>query len=93
MSAKTTKKTKTEHGKLDTVAKDKLADKEFAFPKKRKEPLSDASHVRNAMARFDQVKDVTDEERKEAFENIKKGARKFGVTINEKDWKELAHKK
>ena len=93
MPAKTTKKTKTEHGKLDIAGKDKLADKEFAFPKKRKEPLSDASHVRNAMARFDQVKDVTDEERKEAFENIKKAARKFGVTVNEKDWKELAHKK
>ncbi len=72
MPAKTTKKTKTEHGKMDTAAKDKLADKEFAFTKKRREPLSDASHVRNAMARFDQVKDVTDEERKEAFENKKK---------------------
>lgn len=92
MPAKT-KKTKTEHGKLDTADKDKLADKEYAFPKKRKEPLSDASHVRNAMARFGQVKDVTDEERKEAFENIKKAAKKFGVTVNEKDWKELAHKK
>jgi len=93
MAAKTTKKTKTQHGKLDSGDKDKLDDKEYAFPKKRKEPLSDASHVRNAMARFDQVKDVTDEERKEAFENIKKAAKKFGVTVHEKDWKELAHKK
>lgn len=78
---------------MDSADKGKLTDKEYAFPKKRKEPLSDASHVRNAMARFDQVKDVTDEERKEAFENIKKAAKKFGVTVNEKDWKELAHKK
>ncbi len=93
MAAKTTKKAQTSHGKLDSADKDKIADKNFAFPKKRKEPLSDASHVRNAMARFDQVKDVTDEERKEAFENIKKAAKKFGVTVNEKDWKELAHKK
>ena len=92
MSVKTTKKTQTSHGKLDTAAKDKLADTQYAFPKKRKEPLSDASHVRNAMARFDQVEDVTDEERKEAFENIKKAAKKFGVTVHEKDWKELAHK-
>ena len=91
MPVKTTK-TKT-GGKLDTAAKDKLADKDYAFPKKRKEPLSDASHVRNAMARFDQVKGVTDAERKEAFENIKKAAKKFGVEVNEKDWKELAHKK
>ncbi|HSP10303.1 MAG TPA: DUF6582 domain-containing protein [Candidatus Dormibacteraeota bacterium] len=26
----------------------------FAFPKERKEPLNDARHVRNAIARFDQ---------------------------------------
>lgn len=45
------------------------------------------------MARFYQVKDVTDAERKEAFKNIKKAAKKFGVTITEKDRKELAHKK
>lgn len=93
MAAKTTKKAKAETGKLDAAEKDKLDDKEYAFPKKRKEPLSDAEHVRNAMARFDQVKDVTDEERKEAFNNIKKAAKKFGVTVHEKDWKELAHKK
>jgi hypothetical protein len=93
MPAKKTKESQTEHGKLNTAAKDKLADTQYAFTKKRKEPLSDASHVRNAMARFDQVKDVTDDERKEAFENIKKAAKKFGVAVNEKDWKELAHKK
>jgi hypothetical protein len=45
------------------------------------------------MARFNQVKDVTDEERKEAFANIKKAAKKFGVEVNEKDWRELAGKK
>ena len=31
-----------------------MADK-FAFPDQQKEPLTDASHVRNAIARFDQV--------------------------------------
>ena len=86
-------KTSTKSGKLSTADKDKLPDKTYAFPKKRKEPLEDASHVRNAMARFNQVKDVTDEERKEAFTNIKKAAKKFGVEVNEKDCKELAHKK
>ncbi len=93
MPAKTTKKNKTENTKPGSAAKDKLADKDFAFPKQRKEPLADASHVRNAMARFNQVKNVTDEEREEAFENIKKASKKFGVTVNEKDWKELADKK
>jgi len=93
MPAKTNHTTQKGTGKLDTAAKDQLPDQEYAFPKQRKEPLSDASHVRNAMARFDQVQDVTDEERKEAFEHIKKAARKFGITMHEKDWKELAHKK
>ncbi|MDQ6763572.1 MAG: hypothetical protein M3015_13210 [Bacteroidota bacterium] len=91
MAAKAPKKSRT--AGLQAADKKKLNNKEFAFPKQRKEPLEDASHVRNAMARFDQVKDVTDEERKEAFENIKKAAKKFDVTVKEKDWKELAHKK
>ena len=62
MPTKTTKKNNTPHGKLDAADKNKMADSTYAFPKKRKEPLEDASHVRNAMARFDQVKGVTDEE-------------------------------
>ena len=33
-----------------TAEKDGLADQEFAFPKERKEPLTDARHVRNAIA-------------------------------------------
>ena len=50
----------------------------FAFPKKRKEPLTDARHVRNALARFDQVEGVcTDEERGQAFANIKKAAKHY----------------
>lgn len=45
---------------------DEISDSEFAFPKQRKEPLHDAAHVRNAVARFNQVEGVTDEERDEA---------------------------
>ncbi len=93
MATKTTKKSGAKGGKLDAAAKDKIPAGSFAFPKQKKEPLNDASHVRNAMARFDQVKDVSDADRKEAFDNIKKAAKKFGVEVNEKDWKELAHKK
>ena len=93
MPTKSAKKTSTKSGKLSTAEKDKLPDKTYAFPEKRKEPLEDATHVRNAIARFNQVKGVTDEERKEAFANIKKAAKKFGVTVNEKDWKELMDKK
>ena len=63
----------------------------YAFPKEQKEPINDASHVRNAIARFNQVKDVTDSERDVAWKRIKTAAKKFGVEVNEEDWRELSH--
>lgn len=77
---------------LDTEDRKHLQDATFAFPKQRKEPLNDASHVRNAIARFDQVKDVTDAEREEAFHHIKTAAKKFGVEMTETHWKQLGNK-
>ncbi len=77
----------TEHGKVHNTAE--LPETVFAFPKQRKEPLTDADHVRNALARFDQVKDVTDAERDQAFANIKAAAKHYGVDIREKSWHEL----
>ncbi len=77
------------HGELDTADRDKLPDSAYAFPKYRKEPLTDASHVQNALARFDQVKDVSDAERDVAFANIKKAAAHFGVEVNETSWRQL----
>ena len=74
---------------LSTAEKNKLDDKQFAFPKERKEPLVDAKHVRNAVARFDQVEGVTDKERDQAWRRIKTAAKKFGVEIEEKGWREL----
>ncbi len=52
---------------LSTDDRKHMNESTYAFPKQRKEPLNDASHVRNAIARFDQVKDLTDEEREEGF--------------------------
>lgn len=75
--------------KLDAEDRDKLPSKDFAFPRQRKEPLEDASHVRNAVARFDQVKDVTDAERDEAWKRVEAAARRFGVELHEKGWREL----
>jgi hypothetical protein len=50
-----------------------LPDSVYAFPKpQRKEPLTDAQHVRSAVARFDQVIDVSDADRALAFEAVKK---------------------
>ena len=45
---------------LSTAEQNDLSERQFAFPKERKEPLTDARHVRNAIARFDQVEGVTD---------------------------------
>jgi hypothetical protein len=69
--------------------RDKLPRESFAFPKERKEPLNDASHVRNAVARFDQVKDVSNDERDAAWRRIRRAARKYGVEIEERGWREL----
>ncbi|MFI7600325.1 DUF6582 domain-containing protein [Actinoplanes sp. NPDC049681] len=74
---------------LTAAERDAMPDSTFAFPRVRKEPLSDARHVRNAIARFDQVRDVTDSERDEAFRRIKRAAKKFGVDMTESRWQEL----
>jgi cell division protein FtsX len=68
-----------------------MSETEYAFPKEEKEPIKDASHVRNAIARFNQVKGVTDSERDAAWKRIKTAAKKFGVEVNEEDWRELSH--
>jgi len=80
------------HPPLSTQSRNQMKDSTYAFPEKRKEPLNDALHVRNAVARFDQVKSVSDKEREEAFHNIKVAAKKFGVDIKESDWKQLGDK-
>jgi hypothetical protein len=49
---------------LDAQARNKMSASTYAFPNQRKEPLNNASHVRNAIARFDQVKDVSDSDAK-----------------------------
>jgi len=63
--------------------RDRLADKDFAFPEQRKEPLEDAAHVRNAVARFNQVEGVTDKERDAAWRRIERAAKKFDVELDE----------
>jgi hypothetical protein len=75
---------------MSTAEKDRLPDKDFAFPKERKEPLTDARHVRNAIARFDQVEDVTDAERDRAWKRILTAAKRHGVDVSEKSWRDLA---
>jgi hypothetical protein len=89
MSVKPTWKPHTEHGNLSDKDREKLPDSAYAFPKERKEPLTDASHVKNALARFDQVKDVSDEQRDLAWANILAAAKHYGLNVEETDWREL----
>jgi hypothetical protein len=87
--AKATWKPHLQHGELDTKERNDLPESVYAFPKQRKEPLTDADHVRNALARFDQVTGVSDTDRDIAFANIKKAGRHFGIKIEEDNWHQL----
>ena len=75
--------------KLDQEDRKDISTQHFAFPKQRKEPLEDASHVRTAVARFNQVEGVTDQERDGAWTRIRAAAKKFKVELNEGDWREV----
>jgi hypothetical protein len=77
--------------KLTQEKRDKVPGKEFAFPREKKEPLEDAAHVRNAIARFNQVQGVSDTERDAAWKKIRAAAKKFGVEVKETHWRELTH--
>lgn len=78
---------------LSEKQRDHIDSDKFAFPKERKEPIHDASHVRNAIARFNQVHDVSDDERDAAWRRIKTAAKKHGVDVPEDSWHDLKSKK
>jgi hypothetical protein len=80
---------KKHSGTMSTAEKNDLPDSDFAFPDERKEPLTDAAHVRNAIARFDQVKGVSDKERDKAWKRIVRAAKRFDVEVSEDGWREL----
>src|ERR1700755_3206056 len=84
-------KSEQEGGDLDAAERNELPGSAYAFPKQRKEPLNSASHVRNAVARSDQVNDVSAHHRAQAFENIKAAASHFDVDVTEKSWHDLMH--
>jgi hypothetical protein len=92
MAVQTTWKPHTEHGELDTEDRRNLPESVYAFPKQRKEPLTDVAHVKNALARFDQTKGVSDADRDQAFANIKKAAQHYGLQVEETDWHDLGKK-
>src|ERR1700749_901543 len=75
---------------LSTAEKDELGSQEFAFPADRKDARTDARHVRNAIALFDQVEGVSDKERDQAWKRILAAAKRYDVEVSESDWRELA---
>ena len=75
--------------KLSAAERHALPARQFAFPSQRKEPLENASHVRNAVARFDQVQGVSDAERDAAWLRIEAAASLYGVTLHEGGWRAL----
>lgn len=79
--------------KLNEHQREGLTESQFAFEKQRKEPLENASHVRNAVARFNQVDGVTDQDRDAAWKRIQAAARKFDVDLHETSWRDIGHKK
>jgi hypothetical protein len=74
---------------ISTKRRDQMPAEKFAFPKERKEPLNDAGHVRNAIARFDQVEGVSDSEREAAWRRIRAAAKKYGVEVTARGWRSL----
>jgi hypothetical protein len=89
---KPTWKPHNERGELSSSQRRDLPDSVYAFPDRRKEPLTDARHVQNALARFDQVQDVSDAERDQAFANIRAAAAHYGVDVAESDWRQLGRR-
>jgi hypothetical protein len=87
--AGTSTRSRAQSGILTTARQNELPDRAFAFPEQRKEPLTDAKHVRNAVARFDQVEGVSNAERDRAWRRIRAAARKYGVEIEARGWREL----
>lgn len=73
--------------KQKAARRNALPEGTFAFPSERKLPLEDAAHVRNAIARFDQVEGVSDHERDAAWKRVKAAAARDGIDIHESSWR------
>ncbi len=78
--------------RLDAGERRDLPDTAYALPAQRKLPVTDAAHVRAALARFDQVEGITDADRDLAFANLQKAAAHYGVALVEERWQELGRR-
>jgi len=72
--------------KLTTEQRNALPDSDFALiqekdgKKIRRFPINDEAHVRNALARLPQAKDISEEEKKSALAKILKKAKELNMT-------------
>lgn len=73
---------------LDTADRDKLRKSQFAYVDKEGEghlPLNDESHVRNAMARFNQTRFESQAAKERTRRKIVSAARRHGIDVSEDD--------
>jgi hypothetical protein len=73
---------------LTTKKRNSLSSQSFACPRDRKLPINDAAHVRNAMARFDQVESKFCHPAT-ARRRILAAAKKFGIDVS--DFQKVKH--
>ena len=83
---------KNHNHRLDASERNDLPDSAYALPEQRKLPVTDAAHVRAALARFDQVEGISDADRELAFANLQKAAKHYGVEVAEERWQELGRR-
>jgi len=73
---------------LDTKDRDKLRKGQFAYVDKSGEghlPINDESHVRNAMARWNQTEFESPSKKEGARRKIVAAARKHGIEVDDDD--------
>ena len=73
---------------MTTAERNKLKDSQFAYVDKDAErhlPISDETHVRNAIQRFGQTDFEDAQSKKRAAQAIVKAARKHGIEVAEDD--------
>lgn len=71
---------------LETKDRDKLRSTQFAYIDKKGEehlPINDASHVRNAVARFNQTEFESKAAKERARKKILSAAERYGVDVAE----------
>lgn len=73
---------------LDTKARDRLRDSQFAYIDRKGEehlPINDASHVRNAIARFNQTEFESMVAKERARRKILSAAEGHGIDVDKDD--------